>query len=259
MPSQASNETLSLSLYPLEAQQEVARSTRRIGVGITGLADALMMLGLRYDNDAARTLAERTIRLTCRAAYRASVDLAEEKGSFPLLDRRRYLEAPFVAALPPELKDAILHSGIRNSHLIAIAPTGSISLLAGAVSSGIEPAYAADYRRRVTGPDVSRQPIEVTDYAVALWRRKEGGHGVPPAFVSAHVVSADEQLAMQACLRRHVDNAISKTIAVPADLAFDTFPAIYERAFDLGLKGCTVYRRTPIRGAILSAARGHTQ
>lgn len=245
---------IDLSRYPLDAQEEVTQSTRRIGLGVMGLADALTMLGLRYDSEAARTMAGRTMRLICNAAYRASVELAAEKGPFPVLDRARYLRAPFVAALPGELKQAIRRRGIRNSHLLAIAPTGSISLLAGAVSSGIEPAFAADYRRRITTRDGSLQPMELTDYAVTLWRRSRGRRGVPPSFMSVGEVEVDDQLAMQACLQRHVDNAISKTVAVPSNLSFDNFSTVYERAFDLGLKGCTAFRYTSARRAVLSRA-----
>lgn len=247
---------IDVSPFPLEEQEKAVRSTRRIGLGIMGLADALIMLGLRYDRDDGRYMAGKVMRLIRDVAYRASAQLALEKGSFPALEKRRYLASPFVASLDPSLKDAILERGIRNSHLLAIAPTGSISLVAGSVSSGMEPAFGAHCGRSITRRDGSHQAVEVTNHAVALWRQDGGHTGLPPAFIALGDVAAEDQLKMQACLQPYVDNAISKTVAVPAELRFERFSTLYDLADDLGLKGCAAYRRTAVRGAVMTVLDG---
>lgn len=243
------------SRFPLPQQAETARRSRRIGLGITGLADALIMLGLPYDGDRAREQAARIASTVCHAAYRSSIALAGEKGAFPAFDRERYLAAQFVAGLPADIRDGIARHGIRNSHLIAIAPTGTISLLAGNVSSGLEPAFAADFERSLFNEDGTAARYQLTDYAVAAWRAMSGSRvSVPPAFVRASDVPPAGHVAMQAALQPFVDNSISKTISVPERLAFESFKGIYDLAFDQGLKGCTSYRPNPIRGAVLTAA-----
>jgi ribonucleoside-diphosphate reductase alpha chain len=243
------------SRFPLEAQADMAHRTRRIGLGITGLADALIMLGLPYDSDPAREAAADIMRRICHAAYRASVALAREKGAFARFDRDAYLAAPFVAALPADIRDGIARHGIRNSHLTAIAPTGSISLLAGNVSSGLEPVFAGRTERRVIGADGTPAMTVLTDPALALWQAQVGdAAGRPPAFVTAAELSPDAHLAMQAALQPHIDNAISKTINVPADCPRETFARLFDKAHALGLKGCTVFRPNPVTGAVLAAA-----
>ncbi len=247
------DDAIDASRFPLEAQARVQRSRRRIGLGITGLADALLMLGLRYGSPEAARWAGETMRAICESAYAASVDLAKEKGAFELFDRDAYLSGKFVARLPARLRDAIARHGIRNSHLLSIAPTGTISLLAGGVSTGVEPIVAADYERVVLDPDGSPRRFEVTDPAVALWRRLRGRRdGVPPAWVDAADLGVDEHLAMQAALQRWVDNAISKTLNLPADTPWERLRDVYEHAWALGLKGCTVYRPTAVRGAVVA-------
>jgi ribonucleoside-diphosphate reductase alpha chain len=246
------DDVIDASRFALPAQAEAARGTRRIGLGVTGLADALIMLGLDYDSGSTRELAARVIGEICHGAYRASIELAREKGAFPYLDRERYLEGPFVAALPDDIRDGIARHGIRNSHLLAIAPTGTISLLAGNVSSGIEPVYDAEMTRRVLDQDGRACSLEVVDLAVRLWR--EGGRrGLPPAFVRANDLSPLAHLSMQAALQPFVDNAISKTINVPEAFPFEDFRRVYDLAFDLGLKGCTTFRPNPVTGAVLEA------
>lgn len=233
---------LDLSHFPLMAQAEQARSARRIGLGITGLADALIMLGLDYDSDAGREYTARVLGTMRNAAYQSSVELAEEKGSFPLFDADVFLDRPFTHRLPEGIRALIRRNGIRNSHLLAIAPTGSISLLAGNVSAGIEPVYAASVNRRVKRLDGGDDIMELEDFSVQAWR--EGARGsVPPAFVTASELSAEAHLAMQATAQGFVDNAISKTLNVDASLPYDDFRQVYRRAYDLGLKGCTVYRQ----------------
>jgi ribonucleoside-diphosphate reductase alpha chain len=244
------------SWFPLPEQARQARGSRRIGLGVTGLADALLMLGLHYDSPAAREQAAAVMRTICHSAYRASVELAREKSPFPWLARDAYLEAPFIRQLPSDIRRGIARHGIRNSHLTAIAPTGTISLLAGNVSSGIEPIFAARVERRILGAEGDYRVFELEDYACRLWRLMgDGAHDrdLPPAFTQAHVLSPDAHLKMQAALQAFVDNAISKTINVPQDMPYADFEALYQRAYDSGLKGCTTFRPNPVTGQILSA------
>ena len=242
-----------VSGFPLPAQAENARASRRLGLGITGLGDTLAMLGLRYDDDAARSVAADAMRTIKVAAYAASIEIAREKGVFPLFDRDRYLAAPFVTALPPELRAGIARGGIRNSHLTAIAPAGTISLLAGNVSSGLEPIFALAYDRAVRQPDGELSRTPVASYALSEFQRRFGADAtLPAAFATVEAIAPDAQLAMQAGLQTHVDNAIAKTVNVPEGIARDTFGAIYRRAYALGLKGCTVFRPNRVTGAVLS-------
>jgi len=244
-----------ISGFPLPAQAQAARASRRIGLGITGLADALIMLGLSYDSDAARRVASDAMRAITEAAYWASVEIARERGAFPLYDSERYLAAPFVHGLPPDLTAAIARDGIRNSPLPAIAPAGTISLLAGNVSSGLEPVYALHYERGVRRADGSVLRVPVESYALAEYVRLRGRDApLSAAFVTSDDVDPNAQLLMQATLQAHVDNAIAKTVSVPADTPFAEFAAIYRRAYALGLKGCTVYRPNAVTGAVLSAS-----
>ncbi len=240
-----------VSRYPLPAQAEQAHRTRRLGLGITGLADALVLLGLDYDSEAARALATRTMQTLRDAAYRASVELAREKGPFPGFAREAFLAGGFAARLPEDIRDAIAAHGIRNSHLLAIAPAGTISLLANNLSSGIEPVFAAEAERRVLGTDGSYRTHRVLDHACHLWRQ-QGGNGTPPTLVEARQIDPLAHLQMQAALQPFVDNAISKTINVAADYPFERFETLYWQAHALGLKGCTVFRPNPVTGAILS-------
>jgi ribonucleoside-diphosphate reductase alpha chain len=243
-----------VSAFPLPQQATTARASRRLGLGITGLADALVMLGLPYDGDDARHVAAEAMRTIKESAYETSVGLARDKGAFPLFDAERHLAAPFVRALPAPLRDAIRRHGIRNSHLTAIAPAGTISLLAGNVSSGLEPVFALEYERTVRAADGTPRRARVECAALAAFRRLHGDRRpLPAAFVTVDALAPEAQLAMQAALQRHVDNAISKTVTVPADTPFDEFAAIYRRAYDLGLKGCTVFRPNPVTGAVLAA------
>ena len=243
---------IDVSPYPLEQQGRAVRAARRVGLGITGLADALIMLGLRYDEPAGRDVAAGVMRTLRDAVYRASAALARAKGPFPLFDRDRFLEAPFVRALPEDIRAAIAADGARNSHLLAIAPAATISLLAGNVSSGLEPAYAGTYARRVLEPDGEARTLEVVDYALELWRAQAGAGSVPPAFVTAGDLSLEAHLKMQAALQPFVDNAISKTVNAPESCSFETFRGLYDLAYDLGLKGCTAFRPNPTTGSVLA-------
>ena len=249
---------IDVSRYPLPAQAEQARLTRRIGLGITGLADALVLLGLRYDSEAARALAAGAMQTIRDAAYRASIELAREKGTFPALDREAFLASGFAARLPADIRDAIAVHGIRNSHLLAIAPAGTISLLANNLSSGIEPVFAAEAERRVLGTDGHYHIHRVIDHALQRWQQ-QGRAGMPPAYVEAWQIDPLAHLQMQAALQPYVDNAISKTINVAADIPFPQFADLYRQAHALGLKGCTVFRPNSITGSILSPSPLHEQ
>lgn len=243
------------SRFPLPQQAERARGTRRIGLGITGLADALLMLGLPYGSDESLTLVREIMRLLCDTAYRASVWLAEEKGSFPHFDRDKYLEGAFIRSLPEDIRQDIGRKGIRNSHLIAIAPTGTISLLAGNVSSGLEPIFAAFYERKILDETGNPEELRLTDYAVQLWREMTGNSGgLPPGFLAVNDLPVRAHLEMLAAIQPFVDNSISKTINVPQDYAYSEFRQIYDLAYEKGLKGCTTYRPNPVTGAVLSGA-----
>ena len=242
---------ITISGFPLPEQAESARASRRIGLGVMGLADALILLGLRYDSEAARAAAGRAMAVICHAAYRASVELARERGAFPLFRADDYLARPFITTLPVDIRRGIAATGIRNSHLTAIAPTGTISLLAGHVSSGLEPARGPRVERNILQEGGAWRPFALENHAARLWR--EGGMpGLPPAFVGAEEVGPEEQLMMQAALQPCVDNAISKTVAIPADYPFDLFGTVYDMAYDLGLKGCTAYRPNAVRGPVVS-------
>ncbi len=244
---------IDLSWYPLAAQREQTAGARRIGIGITGLADTLIMLGLHYGEPAARAQARRVLEVVRDAAYRASIGLAREKGSFPFLERGPYLAGRFIRSLPAAIRESIGRHGIRNSHLLAIAPAGTISLLAGNVSSGIEPVFEFRVRRRVRDRDGTYLTFDLEDAAWRLWRRRHRGR-LPTCFVTARELPPEAHLAMQAALQPLVDNAISKTINVPADYPFERFAQLYEEAHRLGLKGCTLFRPSPLRDGVLLPA-----
>jgi ribonucleoside-diphosphate reductase alpha chain len=244
---------IDLSLFPLERQKREACSSRRIGIGVTGLADALIMLGLRYDAPEGRELARRVVECIRDAAYRASSQLAAEKGSFERFERDAYLAGEYTRSLPTDVRDDVAKQGIRNSHLLAIAPAGTISLLANNVSSGIEPVFALEGERRVLAENGAAEIHAVRDYAYAVWSDEHGGV-LPPAFVTAAELSPQAHLEMVAALQPLVDNAISKTINVPANIPRPEFANIFERAYALGVKGCTVFRPNTVTGAVLASS-----
>jgi ribonucleoside-diphosphate reductase alpha chain len=234
---------IEISRFPLFRQREQVRRSRRIGLGITGLADALAMLGLRYDEERARVAAASVMRTIRDAAYAASIELAREKGAFPAFDRVHYAAGPFIRSLPDELQAAILRHGIRNSHLLAIAPAGTVSLLADNVSSGIEPIFGLETVRRVLDRDGKHHDFRLVDPAYAAWRAARAQTASPPAFFPERdSLTPQHHLLMQAALQPFVDGAISKTITLSRTCTPAEMPAILERAYELGLKGCTVYR-----------------
>jgi ribonucleoside-diphosphate reductase alpha chain len=242
--------------WPLPQQAAEGRNKRRIGIGFLGLGSALVMLGLRYDADEGRAFAADVTRALRDAAYEASVELAREKGAFPLFDAERYLDGAFARRLPDELRERIARHGIRNSHLMSIAPTGTIALaFADNASNGIEPAFSWVYQRRKRMPDDSTRIYEVADHAWRLYRHL--GHDVsalPPQFVTALEMSAQDHLGMMAAVQPYVDGAISKTVNVPADYPFDEFKDLYTEAWRAGLKGLATYRPNAVTGSVLSVA-----
>jgi ribonucleoside-diphosphate reductase alpha chain len=245
---------IDVSAFPIEQQRQSATGSRRIGLGVTGLADALVMLGQRYDGWTARGVAEDLMRTICHSAYEASIELAEEKGAFPRFDRDAYSSGAFIKRLPAQLRERIARHGIRNSHLLAIAPAGTISLVGGNVSSGIEPIFALEAERRVLEADGQYRLHRVQDYAWATFQRRFPSEAPRDTFLAAAAVAPRAHLEMQAALQPWVDSAISKTINVAADTPFEEFKGLYEFAYRTALKGCTVFRPNPIRGEILTSA-----
>ncbi len=242
------------SKFPLPEQAAEAQAKRRIGLGVTGLADALLMLGLRYGSDEAARQTERWLHAIARAAYLASVDLAKEKGAFPLFDAEKYLASGTMQQMDDDVRDAIREHGIRNALLTSIAPTGTISLYAGNVSSGIEPVFAYAYTRKVLQKDGSRTEEEVVDYAVQMWRDKFGDADLPDYFVNAQTLSPSDHVKMQAAAQKWIDSSISKTINCPEDISFDAFKDVYMQAWDQGCKGCTTYRPNDVTGSVLTVS-----
>ena len=242
------------SNFPLEAQALEARNKRRIGLGVTGLADALLMLGLRYGSEAAARQTEDWLHAIARAAYLASVQLAKEKGAFPLFEAGPYLASGAMQGMDEDVRAEIATHGIRNALLTSIAPTGTISLYAGNVSSGIEPVFAYAYTRKVLQKDGSRREEEVVDYAVQMWRDKFGDADLPDYFVNAQTLAPKDHVKMQAAAQKWVDSSISKTINCPEDISFEAFKEVYSAAYESGCKGCTTYRPNAVTGSVLSVS-----
>lgn len=247
------DDVIDVSRYPLAAQAEQARGTRRLGLGLTGLADALILLGLHYGTPQAREMARRIMEHIRDQSYRTSVALSREKGPFPFFEKERYLEGALVRALPEEIRQGIARHGIRNSHLHAVAPAGSISLLAGNVSSGIEPLFALAYRRRLVERDGRIAEHPLAPYSLHLWRELRAEEPLPPTFVDSQSLPPEAHLEMQAALQPLVDSSISKTINLPPGYPFESFEALYQLAYRQGVKGCTVFRAATPTGAVLEA------
>ena len=243
-----------VSRFPLEEQRQEAVAKRRIGLGVTGLADALIMMKAHYGSERAVTLARTWLAGLRREAYLASTRLAKEKGPFPLFDAEAYLAGDTVAGLDRDVRETIAAGGIRNALLTSIAPTGTISLFADNISSGLEPVFAFSYTRNVLMPDGTRRSEEVTDYALRLWRRMRGESApLPDYFVDAQGLRPADHIRMQAAVQEYIDSSISKTINVPEDIAFEDFKDVYLEAYRLGCKGCTTYRPNDVTGAVLEA------
>jgi len=247
------------SRFPLPQQEAEARAKRRIGLGVTGLADALLMVGLRYGSDEAVKATEDWMRRIARAAYLASVDIAKEKGPFPLFDAKAFLASGTMRQMDDDVREAIRTHGIRNALLTSIAPTGTISLYAGNVSSGIEPVFAYAYTRKVLQKDGTRTEEEVVDYAVQLWRDRMGDAPLPGHFVNAQTLPPLDHVRMQAAAQKWVDSSISKTINCPEDIDFESFKDVYMAAWDTGCKGCTTYRPNDVTGSVLSVSSSENE
>ncbi|MBR0551189.1 adenosylcobalamin-dependent ribonucleoside-diphosphate reductase [Stakelama marina] len=245
---------IDVSRFPLEAQEREARNKRRIGLGITGLADALLFCGSVYGSGHAIELTRRWLTTIKREAYRASALLAKEKGAFPAYDAAM-LERPNLASLDEETRALIAEHGLRNGCLTSIAPTGTTSMLAGNVSSGIEPVFAYSYTRRIRQPDGSKREQAVEDYALQVWRREKNDETPPESlFVSAQTLSPSDHLTMQATAQALIDSSISKTVNCPEDIDFESFADIYIEGYHLGCKGLTTYRPNAVTGSVLSVA-----
>ncbi len=254
--------------FPLPEQLAKAQADRQLGLGVTGLADALVMMGMTYGEDEAVAFTELVMKEIAIAAYGASINLAAEKGSFPNFDADKFLaEGHFVSRMPDHIQDGIRNIGIRNALLLSIAPTGTISLYAGNISSGIEPIFARSYKRTTILPDQSKKTYVVEDYAVKAyrewWLSGVDQHGnpnepdewsndlLPACFVDAQTLSPMAHLRMQAAAQKWVDSSISKTINLPREIPFDDFSQVYMDAWDMGCKGCTTYRPNDVTGSIL--------
>jgi ribonucleoside-diphosphate reductase alpha chain len=243
---------LDLTHWPLPQQRQEALRKRRIGLGFTGLGDALLMLGQSYGSEQACQTAAQMAQTLRDAAYRASVQLAQEKGAFPLFQAEAYLSGTsFATRLPPELQTAIRQHGLRNSHLLCVAPAGTISLaFADNVSNGIEPVFAWQTRRRKRETGEVWREYLVEDHAYRCYRHLFGQQTLPPYFVTALDLSAQQHLNLVAAVAPYVDAAISKTVNVAADYPFEDFQQLYWRAWESGLKGLTTYRPNQITGAV---------
>ena len=247
---------IDVSNYPLPQHRREAETKRRIGLGVTGLADALIQCCVRYGSKEAVALTGHWLALVRKAAYLASADIAAEKGPFPLYDAEKYLAGDNIRSLEPEVRDAIKKHGIRNALVTSIAPTGTISLLADNISSGLEPVFSFSYSRNILMPDGSRRQEEVSDYALRLFRAIKGENApLPDYFVDAQSLSPADHVVMQATVQRYIDSSISKTINVPEEIDFDSFKDVYLQAYEQGCKGCTTYRPNDVTGAVLEVKK----
>ena len=243
---------IDVSNFPLEAQRREALAKRRIGLGITGLADALIMCGARYGGEHAVELTKTWMHSLQRSAYLSSVNLSREKGAFPLFDADNYLAGETIGSLDEDVRNAIARHGIRNALLTSVAPTGTISLFADNVSSGLEPVFSFSYTRHILMPDGERREENVSDYAYRMFKRLKGENSpLTDAFVSVQDLSPHDHLVMQSVVQKFIDSSISKTINVPEGIEFESFKDVYIQAYDSGCKGCTTYRPNDVTGAVL--------
>ena len=250
----ALDNVLDVTFWPLPQQREEAHAKRRIGVGFTGMGNTLAMLRLRYDTDEGRTMAARIAERMRDAAYASSVALAREKGAFPKFDADGYLaKGTFASRLPAALQKDIRKHGIRNSHLLSIAPTGTVSLaFADNASNGIEPPFSWMYKRKKREADGSTAEYAVEDHAWRLYRELGGDvNQLPDYFVSALEMDAHGHIAMMQAVQPFVDTAISKTVNIPADYPYDDFKGLYLQAWRARLKGLATYRPNSILGSVL--------
>lgn len=245
--------SLEVSRYAVAEQRHEAVSKRRIGIGVTGIADAMAMMGVKYGSDASVEMVERWMRNIQNAAYLASAELAKTRGPFEAYDAEKYLNQPCIANLDADVIAAIKTHGLRNGVLTTIAPTGTTSMYGGNVSSGIEPIFATSYKRKITNPDGSKSEELVEDYAVRLYRQMFGEDApLSDVFVTVADLTPADHLRIQAAAQKWIDSGISKTVNCPADIGFDEFQDIYKQAYASGCKGCTTYRPNAVTGSVLS-------
>lgn len=238
--------------YPLPVQYKYAHKTRRIGLGITGLADALCMLNLTYSSQAGVALAAKIMERIRDVTWATSIGLAQEKGAFPMYTEE-YLQSSFVETLSEPIRKQLQQHGVRNSHHNTIAPTGTISLLANNISNGIEPIFAPTFMRQLYDQKGEMCDYAIHDYAYLLFQEnKQNKDKLPPAFETVQALTPDAHLNMQAALQPFIDNAISKTINLPEDFPFEALHDVYTKAYELGLKGCTIFRPNAVSGSVIS-------
>ncbi len=245
---------LDATFWPLEKQKIEASNKRRIGLGFLGLGSALVMMGIKYNSAEGCAMAAKIAEMMRNEAYRASIRLAGEKGSFPLLDAEKYLQSGFAKRLPADIRDGIRTLGLRNSHLLSIAPTGTITLaFADNASNGIEPAFSWVYDRKKRLADGGHRMYEVADHAWRLYRHMGGDmNNLPDYFVTALEMTAQEHMQMMEAVQPFIDTAISKTVNVAADYPYDDFKDLYLEGWKAGLKGLATYRPNSVLGAVLS-------
>jgi len=257
------------SLFPLEAQRDEARFKRRQGLGVTGLADLLFMCGFRYGSEQAVDFTETIMMNIAIWAYEESIQMAREMGPAPCLipleAREKFIQSGFMQRMPEYLHDDILEVGIRNSHLLSVAPTGTISMYAGNVSSGGEPIFAPSFQRKVTNDDGTKRTEIVYDYAVLKCEEYFGEDtGAAQEWMDNYLATAQDltphdHIVMQAVLQKWVDSSISKTVNLPKDISFEDFKAVYDHAYQTGCKGCTTYRPNDVTGSVLSVETKETE
>lgn len=243
---------IDVSKFPLPEQEQEAKDKRRIGLGVTGVANAMALGGVVYGTDEGAEWVDKYLHIIAREAYLASIELAKEKGSFPLFDADGFLASGNMQKMDGDIREGVREHGIRNALLTSIAPTGTISLYAGNVSSGIEPTFAFEYDRKVMQKDGSKITETVHDYAADKWRRARPNEPFPVSFVSAQTLSPSDHVKMQAAAQKWIDSSISKTINCPEDISFDEFKDVYMMAWEMGCKGCTTYRPNEVTGSVLS-------
>lgn len=245
---------IDVSRYPIPAQKWEAMNKRRIGVGLTGLADALIMVGVRYGSDEALALVDVWMKHIKNAAYAASASLAAERGAFPMFSAAEHLAQPALENLNPDVRRQIAAFGLRNGVITTLPPTGTTSLFGGNVSSGIEPVFSAAFNRRIVKPDGKESTERVEDYAAYLYHQMYGTSApLPKAYVTVAELTPKDHVDMQAAAQKWIDTGISKTVNCPEDIRFEDFEKVYQDAYRQGCKGCTTYRPNEILGSVLSA------
>ena len=244
---------IDVSRYPLKTQKQQAQKTRRIGLGFTGLADMFVMMGIKYGSKASLDLAATLMKTISEVTWMTSIELAQEKGEFPSLNRDKYLQGQFVQSLPSYFQEAIKRNGIRNSHHNTLAPTGTISLLANNVSNGLEPIFSTNYDRTIRSATGELHKFAVTSYALQQWRDIVKDKSLPAEWVVSHALLPADHLNIQSAVQPYIDNAISKTINLPENFPFENLSDVYMKAYQLGLKGCTIFRPNHVTGSVLTS------